>query len=449
MVKKIKILLFCLCSLSTHAQNQGITNNCILGYESFSGAPYGHTIMNFYSGNPVISPDSLEMNLVRCAANISDASGNLLFYTNGYYIADASHDTMANGNNISPSSWSALQPDGLNVPQACLIIPIPDSGGLYYLFHSTLDNAPYYNRGHYLYVSKIDMSLNGGLGGVIYKNNVILQDSLNPGKITACKHANGRDWWVVCQRVNSNTYFKFLVTPTGILGPFIQNIGNARTWDFGMAGFSPDGTKYASFHAEYLYIGGLDIFDFDRCTGVFSNSTHINIPQTTGFSGGMAFSPNSRYLYTANIENIYQFDMDAPNIASSQITVATWDGFYSPSPPFATLFEVMQLAPDGKIYISTGNSTFHMHVMNYPDSAGLACDLIQHNIQFSSFYSNGLPNHPNYFLGCDTTSSCTCLTTSMDEVSPFLKVGAYPNPTYGMVTLQFPGTTGCRPGEHL
>lgn len=420
------------------AQNQGITNNWILGYGSYWGAPNGHTTMDFYSGVPVINSDSLEMDLNRCAATISDAAGNLLFYTNGYHIADATHDTMNNGNNISPSGWSTLQPEGLNVPQACLILPVPDSAGMYYLFHSTLDNAPYYNRGHYLYMSKIDMSLNGGLGSVVSKNNIILQDTVNPGKITACKHANGRDWWVICQRVNSNTYFKFLVTPGGgILGPYIQNIGTTRTWNAGMAGFSPDGNKYASFHAEYQSAGGLDIFDFDRCTGMLSNAVHVVISQTTGFSGGMAFSPNSRYLYTANIEFIYQFDLDAANVPASQVTVATWDGFYSPSPPFGTYFELMQLAPDGKIYVSTGNSTFHMHVMNHPDSASIACDVVQHDLQFQYFYANALPNHPNYFLGCDTSGSCICLTTAISEVDTNFELMVYPNPTTGPLTLQY------------
>ncbi|MBL0340572.1 MAG: T9SS type A sorting domain-containing protein [Bacteroidetes bacterium] len=206
-----------------------------------------------------------------------------------------------------------------------------------------------------------------------------------------------------------------------------------------MAGFSPDGKKYASFHAEYTTVGGLDIFDFDRCSGMFNNPIHIIIPQSSGFSGGMAFSPNSRFLYTANIESVYQFDMDASNIPSSQTTVAIWDGFYSPSPPFGTYFEMMQLAPDGKIYISTGNSTFHMHVINQPDSLGLACDLAQHTIQFQYFYSNGLPNHPNYFIGCDTTSSCTCLTTGINSPQSHeeLQIKSYPNPTTGNFTIQF------------
>ncbi len=282
------------------------------------------------------------------------------------------------------------------------------------------------------------MNLNGGLGGVVNKNTILLLDTLNPGKITACKHANGVDWWVIVQRVNSNTYYEFLVTPSGISSPIVQNIGTVRTNWLGMACFSPDGTKYATFHAEYNSNGGLDILDFDRCSGVLSNPLHITIPQTIGYSGGLTFSGNSSLLYTANIDSVYQFDMTSANIAASKQTVAVWDSFYSPSPPFSTLFEIMQLAPDGKIYISTGNSTFHIHVINNPDSAGLTCDLVQHAIQFQYFYDNALPNHPNYFLGCDTTGGCTCLVNINEIENSDISARASPNPNNGVFTLQFP-----------
>ncbi|MBL0072858.1 MAG: hypothetical protein IPP34_14065 [Bacteroidetes bacterium] len=86
---------------------------------------------------------------------------------------------------------------------------------------------------------------------------------------------------------------------------------------------------------------------------------------------GVAFSPNSQFLFVSSTKYVYQFDVTATNIPSSQTTVAVWDGFYSPNPPLATLFNILQLAPDGKIYIGTGNSTLHLHVINQPDSAGI------------------------------------------------------------------------------
>src|SRR5688572_6603300 len=111
--------------LPFHATSQGITNWWNFGYGSFWGAPFGQTLIDFSTGVPVITYDSLEMDFNRTAANISDSAGNLLFYTNGYYLADASHDTMLNGNNISPTGFQITSPYGLTVPQACLILPYP------------------------------------------------------------------------------------------------------------------------------------------------------------------------------------------------------------------------------------------------------------------------------------------------------------------------------------
>ncbi|KXK46777.1 MAG: T9SS type A sorting domain-containing protein [Bacteroidetes bacterium] len=440
-LKVYSILLIVLhCSEKIFSQGNGITNNWILGYGSYWGGSFGHTKFDFINGTPQITSDSLEMDINRTSANISDAAGNLLFYTNGYYIADATNDTMQNGNNISPTGFYNLAPKGLTVPQACLILRKPGSSSIYYMFHNTVDNGPQYNRAYYLYMSTIDMSLNNGLGAVTSKNVVMIQDTLNTGKITACKHANGRDWWVFCQRVNSNTYYRLLITPNVILGPYSQNIGNSRgVLPGGMTGFSPDGTKFAFFYAMYTSAGGLDVYDFNRCSGALSNPVHVYIPQTTGFGGGLAFSGNSRYLYTANVDWLYQFDMQSGNIAASQQTVAVWDSFYSPSPPFATLFDNMQLAPDGKIYVSTGNGTMHIHVINNPDSAGTACDVQQHSIQFQHYYVNGLPNHPNYFLDCDSTLGCLCASTVGEpELNPPQgNIKIFPNPNNGVFTLQF------------
>ncbi|MEP7169136.1 MAG: hypothetical protein ABI855_07160, partial [Bacteroidota bacterium] len=260
------IVLFLFNSI-TLVKSQGINNNWLIGYSSWGGLPFGQTRINFISGLPVISYDSLEMDFNHTHANISDTLGNMLFYTNGYYIADASNDTMQNGSGINPGAYANMFLDGFMIPQAALIIQKPGSNNIYYLFHSSVDNPPDFTVASYLYVTSIDMSLNGGLGGVITKNQVLITDSMNGGKITACRAANGVDWWLMVHRVNSNMYYKLLVTNSSILGPYSQNIGSVREWDAGQAKFSPDGTKFAYYHYRFT---GLDMFDFDRCTGVLS-----------------------------------------------------------------------------------------------------------------------------------------------------------------------------------
>ena len=440
-MKKKIIFLFVLNLLMTYVckSQQGITNNWLMGYSSWGGSPFGQTRMNFFNGAPTISYDSLEMDFNHTHANISDAIGNMMFYTNGYYLADATNDTMQNGSGLSPGAYANAFSDGFGIPQGALIIPKPNSSNLYYLFHNSADgySQPIPNSISYnFYVTTIDMNVNGGLGTVLSKNVSLLTDSMNPGKIAATKHANGRDWWVMIHRVNTNKFYKFLVTPNVILGPYSQNIGVIRGDGAGQAWFSPDGKKYA-----YYYVNdGLDIFDFDRCTATLSNAVHVNMPFENGYNVGMAISPGSNALYVSNTQHVYQFDLTAANIAASQLTVATYDSFVSVFPGFpngfATLFGLSALAPDGKIYITTGNSTIHMHTIDNPDVIGLGCNVNQHSVQLQSVYFNTLPNHPNYFLGCDTT--CTTCLVGVPSLTPEgVMLRASPNPNNGNFTLQF------------
>ncbi len=422
------------------AQNQGIDNLWYMGYDNSAGLPWGGFNIDFISSSPVINYIGYRpLDLSRAHANISDSSGNMLFYTNGYDIADATDTIMLNGDNISPSGIRINEPNGLPVPQACLIIPEPNSNHLFYLFHSVPDYAPFYSRTLHLYYSEIDMSLNNGKGAVTSNKNVVLiSDTINMGKITACKHGNGRDWWIVCMQTNTDLIYKFLVTPNGINGPYTQNIGINRINGFGQVKFSPDGKKFAYLFANYTTTGNLEVFDFDRCTGQFTNPIHLIIPQSNGYGGGVEFSSNSNLLYVCNIDSVYQYDITNPNLASTKIVVAAWDGFYSPQPPFATVFDNAELASNGKIYITTGNGTFHIHVINNPDSLGLACGLVQHAIQLPAYYFNTLPNHPNYFLGADSASICDSIHVGIAEHPPNKEsIKVLSNPNDGHFTLWF------------
>lgn len=441
-MRSFKTILFLILLFSTNcfSQNQGINNNWLQGYSSSAGLPFGQTRLDFFTGAPTITYDSIEMDFRHTHANISDTGGNILFYTNGYYIADASNDTMQNGSNINPGAFANYAFEGFTIPQGAIIIPKPGNDSLYYMFHSSYDNyptsSPYFAA--HLYLTTINKYLNNGLGSVVLKNQQIINDSLNVGKITACKHANGRDWWIVVHKLNSNVYYKLLITPSVILGPYTQSIGSIRSSDVGQATFSPNGTKYA-----YYYVNdGLDIFDFNRCTGLFSNPEHIGILNEGLTNIGMAISPSSNALYISNVQHIYQFDLTASNISSTNLTVATYDSFLSVFPGFPglnTYFGLSALAPDGKIYITTGNGTVHMHTIDNPDVIGLGCNVNQHSIQLPTISYNTLPNHPNYFLACDTTLGCLCaITTNTNEIaSQQIPIKVSPNPTTGNFTLQF------------
>ena len=420
-MKKTLILFGFIC-LSLSSLSQGINNLWLMGYECCQ--PLFSTMdLNFETGSLVISQTQRSMEMNTTNGEICDSSGRLLFYTNGIYIANSLDDTMQNGSGLNPSFFTTNHTlHGLTIPQANLIIPFPGDSSKYYLFHQTIDDFLTYCSLH-LYYSIVDMTLDGGLGAVIQKNSVLLTDSLVPGRIAACKHANGRDWWIFVHQFHSGLMYKYLVSASGIQGPFVQDLITWRDIGVGQAVFSKQGNKFV-YYEPY---DDLDIWDFDRCTGDFSNLVHIDI-NDSAISAGAAFSPSGKYLYVSSEYYLYQFDMDASNIDSSRITVGIYDN-YQPH-GFYAIFYLAQLAPDGKIYINTADATDVLHVINYPDSAGVSCNFCQHCIQLPAFNAFTIPNFPNYFLGAEGGTICDSLPTGIGTVrKPVNDYSIFPNPS--------------------
>jgi hypothetical protein len=241
---------------------------------------------------------------------------------------------------------------------------------------------------------------------------IVIADVLDMGKLTATKHGNGSDWWVVARKYGSNEYYRILLNGKGITNMGLQSVGPPLTSNaIGQAVFSSDGSKYASVHAtgsagDPIYVS---IYNFDRCSGELSNPVQFSY-RDTAWSVGIAISPNNRFLYVSSFRYVYQYDLHAANIEASRITVAEWDGFSDPlHPALATTFYLAQLGPDGKIYINSNNGTRYLHVINQPDSLGLACDVCQHCVEMPSINNFSLPNFPNYRLHHLEGSPCDTL----------------------------------------
>ncbi|MCC6286434.1 MAG: T9SS type A sorting domain-containing protein [Chitinophagaceae bacterium] len=389
--------------------------------------------MKFYMGN----------------AAISDSSGDLQFYTNGIWIANRQHDTMQYSLNFNPS-YSIGGGVASNFMQPAITFPFGDGGSRYYLVHengeyffnkdSANDIQPFSLR-----YTVIDMQGDSGNGAVDtnYKSVVAINDTLLLGRITACKHANGRDCWVVTHQYYSDMYYKLLFTPYGVFGPYTQHIGvfcypkfagGLADYDVtGMACFSPDGSKYAMFGAD----NRIELFDFDRCTGLFSNYITTILPDTVSAGIACSFSPNSRYMYANNYTKAYQYDTYSSNFAASAVDVATFDGYSAPNPAW---FFLNQLAPDGRIYISARNFPRILHVIENPDSAGAACNFNQHSFILPQNYGGNmtLPNFPNYRLGRLVGSACDTLTNlTYTPQPPKGGVTVMPNPNTGNFIISY------------
>lgn len=420
--------------LFTICKSQRLDSRWALGGPYSPPSFYGIDF-DFSSGSLMISTVQRDMIFFETNGQICDNNGNLLFFSNGIYIANAQNDTMLNGDGINPGPFTTSNSNtALPLPQGNLVIPFPGDSTKYYLFHETSDDPHNTWATYYLYNSIIDMSLDAGLGAVIQKNNIVLQDTLVEGRLTACKHANGRDWWLIVHKYNSGSVFKFLITDQGISSPILQDMVTIRDNCFGQNLFSPQGNKFA----YYDPCNDLDIWDFDRCTGEFSNLIHIDINDSS-YSGGLAFSESGRYLYAVSTNYVYQFDLLATSIDSSKITVGVYDGYLSGG--LSATFFLSALAPDGKIYSSCTNGTTVLHVINYPDSAGLACGFCQHCIALPAYNNFTIPNHPNYSLQAEGGTICDSLPTSITKEN-FIYTNDYnifPNPSEHNIYLLVTG----------
>ena len=412
----------------------------LFGYSSDTTTmEYGGTNIDFNVEPPDIYYEFREMNFDITNSSICDSIGNLLFYTNGIAISNSIGEIMENGDTINPDPFRDNWVDiGYNLYQGALSLQIPKHPNLYYLFHEErtwdFDDPDHATKVLTLYYTLIDMSFNNGLGKVMEKNIPIIQDTLDYGKITAARHANGIDWWILLPEFDSNRYYRILLTEDGITSIDSQEVGDFVYSGLGQAVFSPDGTKYVRYVLKTINMGNfLNIYDFDRCTGLLSNHKQYNFIDTA-YAGGVAISPNSRFLYVPSFVYTYQYDLEADDIEASKDTVAIYDGYLAPY--FATTFFLAQLAPDNKIYINCNNGVNVLHVIHNPDEPGNACNFEQHGIQLPTFNAFSMPNFPNYRLGqAPDYDSCDLVNNTFLPQEIENNIQIYPNPAYDFITI--------------
>ncbi|MBI3501241.1 MAG: gliding motility-associated C-terminal domain-containing protein [Bacteroidetes bacterium] len=386
MIHSRNLFLFFIALISAHCFSQKQTNQWHFG--TLAG-------IDFNSGAPVALTGSA-LNTNEGCSSASDASGNLLFYTDGVSVWDKTNTQMPNGNNL----------DGdISSTESALVVPVPGSATLYYIF--TVDYVVGPKGFEY---SIVDMTQNAGKGDVTTKNTLI-QNNVTE-KQAAVYHCNGTDIWVMVHEWNNNKFYAYLVTSSGINLPVISSVGTLHNGSstnnsIGYMKFSNDGSRVA---CAIGYKDTVDVFDFDNKTGVVSNPVSLSFGINHVY--GVEFSPDNSKLYVSYYEIgnagwVSQFDLTASNVAASQTVLGT---SFDPNYIYA-----LQLASDGKIYCAT-EVTPWIGVINSPNTLGAGCNYVVQGFNVdpnaNGYYCMlGLPNFiASYFYpGFPSIPACAAL----------------------------------------
>lgn len=386
-----------------------------------------HAGLDFNSGTPNAITDGAtynesSQNHSEGTSTICDSSGSLLFYTNGQLIWNKNHQVMPNGDSLLGH---------LSSTQAALIVPQPGTSRFFYVFTT---DAFYQNYLQYGFrYSIVDICLDNGLGDVIAnEKNILLVDTVAE-KLTAVRHSNGVDYWVITHKYESDAFYAYLLTSTGISNTVITNIGSVHK-DYctsttyptkaalGQLKASPDGNKLVCVNGQGCN-NISELFDFDNTTGIISNLVQLSTDSVAVGLLGASFSPDNSKLYISswiNNDRIYQYDLSSgipSTIVNSKTIIASHAG--------GPWYQAMQLGPDGKIYVAIRNQT-SLGVINNPNLSGASCDFVDLSISLSGkFCSLGLPNFIDFYDYSNTTNVCA---VGMNESNSNQQISVYPNP---------------------
>jgi len=162
---------------------------------------------------------------------LCDSSGRLICYSNGCDLVNKNNEYMLNGDSLNIGEpWAGGQIHckeiGYHGTQSFLFLPYPTHKNQYLFVH--LNQRKMERYPDELLYTVIDAARDQG-NGVVTEKAHFVHGADYADALTAVKHGNGRDWWLVVPVRQTNTYHIFLVSPQGISQPKAQGTGD---WKF-------------------------------------------------------------------------------------------------------------------------------------------------------------------------------------------------------------------------
>ncbi|HLP27988.1 MAG TPA: OmpA family protein [Candidatus Didemnitutus sp.] len=356
--------------------------------------------LRFEKDGPVTLTDG-QMNTVEGCATLSDKDGSLLFYTDGITVWGKDHKPLPNGTELRGNASST---------QSGVIVPDPADAMQYYVF--TVDVMG--GKAGFCY-SKVDLRKNNGIGEVTTKNVPIR--IMVTERLTAVRHQNGRDTWLVVHGIGDEAFYAYLLTASGVAAqPTVSMVGTKHDGGedatIGAMKSSADGSQIAVAIKSKKIV---DLFDFNNATGILTNPI-VLFPGDDGLTYGIEFSPSGRYLYlsTGSAKNVMQYDLlagSAQAIQQSGIKIGTTESWCGS----------LQLGPDRRIYVS-GFDLDYLSRIDQPDIAGTECGFVVNAISVKPGRSQlGLPTfNQSYFIQEKFTSDAGTFTGKVERGKTFI-----------------------------
>lgn len=411
----VLLLGFCFTYQSSRAQGENMNWH------------YGRNVsLNF--GQTPLTLGTSQVNVMEGCSSVSDANGNLLFYTTGFKIWDKNGVEMPNATGLlgnGPVLSGQAMGSGY---KSVHIIKHPGNPQRYFV----VSGDPYEEPVKKLYYHEVDMSLNNGLGDVVpgQKNIVIMSDVSE--NLSVFSGTDCRTYWLVAPKNNiSDEYYTFKIDATGF-----HNTPVINTLPITLQGFNKELFQTKNMHTvvgisnKYLFS-----LEFDGVNGTLSNFDTIATALSTGVyynaTPGMSKDKTKFYFGNSMVSNLYQVDLNLlPNLSAvlnSKVEVV---------PPHLTpgslLFYLRTAPVDDKIYIvqRIGVNNNNIASLSNASQAGAqvvytqnALPLLPNGTNNGIYYALGTdvvvnPPSDSFFNGASDTALCNQGSYQLDCNNP-------------------------------
>lgn len=407
-------------------------------------SPYANIVFKFNDDEleEIIEPLDLALSTYYSRAAYSDAEGNFAFASNGWRLVDNHGNVLSYRLYFDWVSWPADNPDTTSLLNSLgpLFLNDPANVDRAYLFYGQYKGG---NFGPEILKADVVFTyayLNVSNRTLISQNNIVMNDTSASGDMQACRHANGRDWWLIKPGIYEDEYYIGLLSPSKISVmqkitiPGIIHRGQFETYSY----FSFDGLKFLHFTGKrYKY---LHEYDFDRCSGLLSNPVVHDLTDSIPWGDGNAcnISSDGTKLYIRRSSRpdlglsgaLLQYDLNNSNWTLLSNTVTN-------SP---------QLAPNGKEIFLEGRIVLDdttvirtLCRIQKPNLPGLSCDFVLHTDTIENSTTFVSPsNFANFRLGPIDGSSCDTLGINSLETNenPISDISIYPNPSKDILNIR-------------